>query len=119
LWGKDSFNWGAGMHRIDTAAGFIKANMPYSRGGTLSDQEAWDVALFMNSHERPNDPRSKGNKAKTRDKYHDENCLYERTPKELEALLAKQAKAKKAKASDGQAKLAPGQLEGYSPATAH
>ena len=125
LWGKDSFNWGAGMHRIDTAAGFIKANMPYGRGGTLSDQEAWDVALFMNSHERPEDPRDKGNKAKTRDEYHDENCLYDRTPKELEALLEKQAKAEaeakktERKASDGQAKLSPGQLEGYSPATAH
>lgn len=25
LWGEKSFNWGAGMHRINTAAGFIKA----------------------------------------------------------------------------------------------
>ena len=49
LWGKDSFNWGAGMHRVDTAAGFIQANMPYGLGGSLSDQEAWDVALFMSA----------------------------------------------------------------------
>lgn len=28
LWGKDSYNWGAGMHRINTAASFIKYNMP-------------------------------------------------------------------------------------------
>ncbi len=28
LWGPDSFNWGAGMHQIGNAAGFIKANMP-------------------------------------------------------------------------------------------
>lgn len=91
LWGKDSFNWGAGMHRIDTAAGFIKANMPYGRGGSLSDQEAWDVALFMNSHERPKDPRFKGSIAQTRDKEHDENCLYGRTPEQLEALIEKRA----------------------------
>ena len=57
LWGKDSYNWGAGMHRINTAAGFIQHNMPLGRGETLSDQEAWDVAAYINSHERPQDPR--------------------------------------------------------------
>lgn len=120
LWGKDSFNWGAGMHRINTVAGFVKANMPYGRGGSLSDQEAWDVALFINSHERPKDPRFKVSIAQTRDQYHDENCLYGRTPEELEVLLEKKSKAQaEDKASDGQARLAPGQLEGYSPASAH
>lgn len=88
LWGEDSFNWGAGMHRVNTAAGFIQANMPYGLGGTLSEQEAWDVALFMNSHDRPDDPRFQGSLAQTRDEYHDENCLYGRTPEELAALLA-------------------------------
>lgn len=117
LWGKDSFNWGAGMHRIDTAAGFIKVNMPYGRGGMLSDQEAWDVALFMNSHERPKDPRFKGSLAQTRDQFHDENCLYARTPEELLVLLEKKAQAK-ADAAAGQSK-APVQVEGYSPAIAH
>ena len=71
LWGPDSFNWGAGMHRIDNAAAFIKANMPLSRGGMLSDQEAWDVAMFMDAHERPQDPRYRGDLAKTRRLYHD------------------------------------------------
>ena len=94
LWGKDSFNWGAGMHRIDTAAGFIKANMPYGRGGMLTDQQAWDVAIFMNSHERPKDPRAKGSITQARDQYHDENCLYGRTPEELRALLETKAQAK-------------------------
>ena len=94
LWGKDSFNWGAGMHRIDTAAGFIKANMPYGRGGMLTDQQAWDVAIFMNSHERPKDPRAKGNITQARDQFHDENCLYGRTPEELRALLETKAQAK-------------------------
>ncbi len=71
LWGPDSFNWGAGMHQLDNAAAFIKANMPLSRGGTLSDQDAWDVAMYMNAHERPQDPRFKGNLAETRKQYHD------------------------------------------------
>ena len=60
LWGKDTFNGGAGMSRDHNAAAFIKANMPLGQGGTLSDQEAWDVARFMNSHTRPADPRKKG-----------------------------------------------------------
>lgn len=76
LWGKDSFNWGAGMHRIDTAAAFIKANMPLGRGGSLSEQEAWDVATFVDSHERPQDPRFTGSVAETRAHYHEENCNY-------------------------------------------
>lgn len=71
LWGPRSFNWGAGMHQLGNAAGFIKANMPLGRGGTLSDQDAWDVALFMNSHERPQDPRFTRSVAETRKKYHD------------------------------------------------
>lgn len=59
LWGKNSYNAGAGMNRVETAAAFIKANMPLGKGGTLSLQEAWDVAKFMNSHERPSDPRKR------------------------------------------------------------
>lgn len=115
LWGEESFNWGAGMHRVDTAAGFIKANMPYGLGGTLSDQEAWDVALFMNSHQRPQDPRFKGNLAATREAYHDENCLYGRTPEELAASLAKGAKAD-SQTGEASAEKLP---EGYSPAQSH
>jgi thiosulfate dehydrogenase len=63
LWGEKSYNWGAGMHKISTAANFIKANMPLGNFLTLSDQEAWDVAAFMNSHERPQDPRFTGDLA--------------------------------------------------------
>lgn len=76
LWGKDSFNWGAGMHRVDTAAGFIKANMPLGKPNSLSDQDAWDVASFVNSRERPQDPRFTGDVAATKKTYHDENCHY-------------------------------------------
>ena len=79
LWGPESFNWGAGMHRINTAAAFIKANMPLSKSGTLTDQQAWDVATFVMSHERPQDPRFKGDLAQTKKEYHDENCRYGET----------------------------------------
>ena len=71
LWGPDSFNWGAGMGNVNLAAGFIKANMPLGNGYSLSDQQAWDVALFMDSHERPQDPRYAGDVAETRARFHD------------------------------------------------
>jgi thiosulfate dehydrogenase len=71
LWGSESFNWGAGMADVNNAAGFIKANMPFGLGGTLSDQEAWDLATFVDGHERPQDPRFTGAVDKTRALYHD------------------------------------------------
>ncbi len=70
LWGPRSYNWGAGMHSIDTAAAFIKRNMPLGRGTILSDQDAWDVAAYVNSHERPQDPRFNGNLAETISQHH-------------------------------------------------
>ncbi|MBE1160171.1 c-type cytochrome [Dyella acidiphila] len=71
LWGAQSFNWGAGMEQVNNAAGFIKANMPLSRGNTLTDQDAWDVAYFMDAHERPQDPRYSGSIPATRTSFHD------------------------------------------------
>jgi thiosulfate dehydrogenase len=71
LWGADSYNWGAGMVNVTNAAAFIKSNMPFGLGGTLTDQEAWDVALFVDSHERPQDPRYTGSVAATRARFHD------------------------------------------------
>lgn len=76
LWGEHSYNWGAGMHRINTAAAFIHANMPLGKAGSLSVQEAWDVAAYVNSHERPQDPRFDGDLQETDRKYHDHPCLY-------------------------------------------
>jgi thiosulfate dehydrogenase len=52
LWGPDSFNIGAGMARVLTAAKFIKARMPLGNP-VLTDDEAFDVAGFMNSQPRP------------------------------------------------------------------
>jgi len=52
LWGPDSFNTGAGMHRVLTAARFIKAKMPLGRAN-LTDDEAFDVAGYINSQPRP------------------------------------------------------------------
>ncbi|WP_462322106.1 c-type cytochrome [Halochromatium sp.] len=70
LWGPQSYNWGAGMHKINTAAMFIKANMPLGNFIELSDQDAWDVAAYINSHERPQDPRFNGDLAETTQRFH-------------------------------------------------
>lgn len=55
LWGPDSFNDGAGLHRVLTAARFIKARMPLGKA-TLTDDEAFDVAAFINVQPRPQMP---------------------------------------------------------------
>ncbi|AJZ56301.1 cytochrome c family protein (plasmid) [Paraburkholderia fungorum] len=71
LWGDHSYNWGAGMASVKNAAEFIHANMPLGAGGTLSNQDAWDVAMFVDSQERPQDPRYTGSVAGTRAQFHD------------------------------------------------
>lgn len=57
LWGRDTYNDGAGMHRVLTAAIFIKANMPYELASkeepVLTDEEAYHVAGYINSFDRP------------------------------------------------------------------
>jgi thiosulfate dehydrogenase len=40
------------MHRVLTAARFIKARMPLGQAD-LSDDQAYDVAAYINSHPRP------------------------------------------------------------------
>ena len=52
LWGPNSFNDGAGMHRVLTAARFIKARMPLG-SSDLNDDDAFDVAALINSRPRP------------------------------------------------------------------
>ncbi|WP_094572967.1 c-type cytochrome [Mucilaginibacter xinganensis] len=55
LWGEHSYNDGAGMFRVINLAGFVKNNMPYGatyKSPQLTDQEAWDVAAFINSQPR-------------------------------------------------------------------
>ena len=76
LWGDQSYNWGAGMHRINTAAGFIWANMPLGQPETLTEQEAWDVAAYINSKPRPADPRDAAAGAETDARFHDHTCRY-------------------------------------------
>jgi thiosulfate dehydrogenase len=60
LWGPKSFAIGASMAREERAASFIHQNMPLDKPGTLTPQQAFDVAAFVNSHERPDSPGKEG-----------------------------------------------------------
>ncbi|MFZ1748706.1 MAG: c-type cytochrome [Saprospiraceae bacterium] len=56
LWGRNSYNDGAGLYRLSNFAKYVKYNMPL--GATyekpqLSDEEVWDVAAYVNSQPRP------------------------------------------------------------------
>jgi len=53
LWGPRSYNVGAGMARINTAASFIHALMPIDRAQQLTPQQAFDVASYINTRPRP------------------------------------------------------------------
>jgi thiosulfate dehydrogenase len=59
LVGPNSYNNGAGMTRVLTAAAFVRHNMPYGTTfdtPVLSDADAYDVAAYMNSLDRPTKP---------------------------------------------------------------
>ena len=56
LWGRDTFNDGAGMARIINLANFIHFNMPHGAdylNPQVSVDDAWDIAAFVLSHPRP------------------------------------------------------------------
>jgi thiosulfate dehydrogenase len=56
LWGKNSYNHGAGLFRLSRFAGYIKYNMPQGasfESPQLTDEEAWDIAAYVNSQPRP------------------------------------------------------------------
>ncbi len=63
LWGDHAYQPGSSMHRVIKMAQWLKANMPYDSARwnnvLLTDEEALDVAAFVNHdeiHKRPNPP---------------------------------------------------------------
>jgi thiosulfate dehydrogenase len=53
VWGAGSFNVGAGITRIRTMAGFLRHNMPHDAPGTLTEQQALDIAAYVTAQPRP------------------------------------------------------------------
>lgn len=54
LWGSGAYNDGAGMNQPVKMAAFILNNMPQNKPGTLTPQEAYDVASYVAS--KPHSP---------------------------------------------------------------
>jgi len=57
LWGKKNGHWlsynaGAGMSKLNKAPVWIQKNMPLDQGGTLSDEQAADIALYIDAQPR-------------------------------------------------------------------
>jgi thiosulfate dehydrogenase len=62
LWGEHSYNHGAGLFRMSRFAGYVKTNMPLGSSferPLMTDEQAWDVAAYVNSMERPGKDLSK------------------------------------------------------------
>jgi len=60
LWGPRSYNIGAGMARDGAFAAFVHQLMPRDSARTRSEQDAYDLAAYVNSRPRP-DYRGKEN----------------------------------------------------------
>jgi len=52
VWGERSYNDGAGLSSVENLAAWLKVAMPLD-DTDLSDQEALDIAAYVNSHKRP------------------------------------------------------------------
>lgn len=62
LWGNHSFNAVATLYRLSKFAGFIQNNMPYPinfNNPVLTNEQAWDIAAYVNSNDRPVKDHSK------------------------------------------------------------
>jgi thiosulfate dehydrogenase len=53
LWGPHAYDDGAGMHDIAKMAAFVQHNMPQTDPGSLTPQQAYDVAAFV--HNKPHE----------------------------------------------------------------
>lgn len=57
LWGPRSYSIAASMARQERAASFISHNMPQTAPGSLTEQNAFDLAAYIDSHPRPDAPQ--------------------------------------------------------------
>jgi thiosulfate dehydrogenase len=53
LWGNNSYNDGAGMNNPSKMSAFLIHNMPQDHPGTLTPQQAYDVAAYVHTKARP------------------------------------------------------------------
>jgi len=53
VWGDRSHNIAAGLGQLHKLPTWLKANMPMGAEGTLSDKQAFDLAVYVNAQPRP------------------------------------------------------------------
>ena len=53
LWGARSWTDGAGAARVYTLAAYLRHSMPYLAPGSLTDEEAQLIAIYLDSKPRP------------------------------------------------------------------
>ena len=84
LWGKNNkgewlaYNTGAGMSKLHKGAAWVQSNMPLGRGGSLTDQEAADIMLYVNGQERADFDLVKGLLPKEEMGYYNSKVLKEK-----------------------------------------
>jgi len=66
------------MSKLNKGAAWVQSNMPFGQGGTLSDQEAADVMLFVNAQPRADFDLKKGLFPKEVMGYYNSKVLEER-----------------------------------------
>jgi len=54
VWGPNAYDDGAGMNDVAKMAAFVQHNMPKTDPGSLTPQQAYDVAVYINS--KPHEP---------------------------------------------------------------
>lgn len=53
VWGPMAYNTGAGMHRVSVLAAWTRHNMPLNRPGSLTPQQSYDVAAYIDGKPHP------------------------------------------------------------------
>ncbi len=83
LWGQKNGKWlayntGAGMSKLNKSAAWIQSNMPLGQGGTLKDQEAADIMLYVDAQPRADFDLRKGLLPKEKMGYYNSKVLQEK-----------------------------------------
>ena len=84
LWGQDkhghwlAYNTGAGMSKLNKGAAWVQSNMPLGQGGTLKDQEAADIMLYVDAQPRADFDLKKGLLPASKMGYYNSKVLHEK-----------------------------------------
>jgi len=84
LWGQDknghwlAYNTGAGLSKLNKGAAWVQSNMPLGQGGTLKDQEAADIMLYVDAQPRADFDLQKGLLPASKMGYYNSKVLQEK-----------------------------------------